>query len=350
MNSRLTALLLAYGGYLIGSLLYGGATHYHALDLTAYASVEDIKSNYRRLARRDHPDKVVPSQKELAQARFVKLQAAHETLSSSEKRSEYDAELAEQTADALPWERAFFWASLWLWEVTLLSGVLAVLLSGSDLVEAWKRRTWLAKRAKRAAAHRRGGGSEVVEVSSSGWHTVVVAGGAALTWGRDELGQCGRGAGSESHNRPGGAHGLLEGVIAASAGQSHTLFVTEEGTAWGTGDNSHGQLGTGDTVSKSTAVKLSLPPAITQQHAVVSVAAGRAHSLVLLRDGLVLGCGSNEYGQLGCGKDGAKRKRLALLPGLERCLCEQVHCQPQPQPGTVAHCQPQPQPRTVAHC
>ena len=136
--SGIVTLLVAYLGYLTGCLLFGGTSHYHTLDVTSHAAIEDIKSNYRRLARRDHPDKVAPSQKEAAQARFVKLQEAQTVLIDPAKRQEYDAELAEQMAGAAPYERAFFWASLWLWEVSLVVGAIAALLSGSDLIEALK--------------------------------------------------------------------------------------------------------------------------------------------------------------------------------------------------------------------
>jgi len=58
--------------------------YYSILGVDRNASPEDIKRAYRRLASQNHPDKGGNTQ------RFQEIQAAYETLSDSDKRSQYD--------------------------------------------------------------------------------------------------------------------------------------------------------------------------------------------------------------------------------------------------------------------
>ncbi len=62
--------------------------YYEALGVPRTASEKEIKSAYRRLARKHHPD-VNPGDK-AAEARFKEINAAHEVLSDPEKRKKYD--------------------------------------------------------------------------------------------------------------------------------------------------------------------------------------------------------------------------------------------------------------------
>lgn len=83
-----------------------------------------------------------------------------------------------------------------------------------------------------------------------------------------------------------------------AGGSNHTLYLVD-GSLGVSGANNSGQLGVG----------LSTPYIITPNEVVLSnskikqIAAGRVHSLVLLQDGTVWGCGYNAYGQLGDGTD-----------------------------------------------
>ena len=62
--------------------------YYATLGVSRTASDKEIRSAYRRLARKLHPD-VNPSDK-AAEARFKDVNAAHEVLSDPEKRKKYD--------------------------------------------------------------------------------------------------------------------------------------------------------------------------------------------------------------------------------------------------------------------
>jgi len=58
--------------------------HYAALKVNRHASESEVKKAFRKLARDSHPDK--GGDPEI----FNSLREAHETLSDSEKRREYD--------------------------------------------------------------------------------------------------------------------------------------------------------------------------------------------------------------------------------------------------------------------
>jgi len=63
--------------------------YYKILELSKTASEADIKSAYRKLARKYHPD-VNPNNKE-AERKFKEINEANEVLSDPEKRKKYDA-------------------------------------------------------------------------------------------------------------------------------------------------------------------------------------------------------------------------------------------------------------------
>jgi curved DNA-binding protein len=61
---------------------------YEILGVSRSASADEIKSAYRRLAQRYHPDRN-PGDKE-AEAKFKEISSAHDVLSDSQKKSNYD--------------------------------------------------------------------------------------------------------------------------------------------------------------------------------------------------------------------------------------------------------------------
>eukprot|EP00566_Odontella_aurita_P026450 CAMPEP_0113580042 /NCGR_PEP_ID=MMETSP0015_2-20120614/30428_1 /TAXON_ID=2838 /ORGANISM="Odontella" /LENGTH=183 /DNA_ID=CAMNT_0000484137 /DNA_START=110 /DNA_END=658 /DNA_ORIENTATION=+ /assembly_acc=CAM_ASM_000160 len=64
--------------------------YYSVLGLRKGAKPKDIKSAYRKLALKYHPDKVAEDEKETAEAKFIKVSQAYAVLSDEEKRTIYD--------------------------------------------------------------------------------------------------------------------------------------------------------------------------------------------------------------------------------------------------------------------
>ncbi|HZD60439.1 MAG TPA: hypothetical protein VE439_08330, partial [Anaerolineae bacterium] len=91
-----------------------------------------------------------------------------------------------------------------------------------------------------------------------------------------------------------GSAALVSPKIAAGVG-CHSLALKQDGTVWGWGDNSFGQLGDGTKTNRSTPVQAK---ALTN---VTAIAAGDAHSLARKSDGTVWAWGGNGFGQLGDG-------------------------------------------------
>lgn len=79
---------------------------------------------------------------------------------------------------------------------------------------------------------------------------------------------------------------------------------TNELFAWG--DNTFGQLGIGNQLSQSTAVKVDT--SIFANKTIVQISAGRRHAMVLTADNCIYAWGNNAMGQLG---DGTYETRTA---------------------------------------
>ncbi|HWL53545.1 MAG TPA: J domain-containing protein [Chthoniobacteraceae bacterium] len=64
--------------------------YYKTLGVSKTASQSDIKSAFRKLARKYHPDMVKPAEREAAERRFKEINEAYEVLNDPEKRQKYD--------------------------------------------------------------------------------------------------------------------------------------------------------------------------------------------------------------------------------------------------------------------
>lgn len=88
-----------------------------------------------------------------------------------------------------------------------------------------------------------------------------------------------------------------ETIIAISAGQYHSLALTDSGKLYTWGWGVHGQLGHGDVEDVRTPKQVEF----FKETKIAQIAAGHAHSLVLTTNGIVYAFGSNFFGQLGLG-------------------------------------------------
>ncbi|MEI7436388.1 MAG: leucine-rich repeat protein [bacterium] len=119
--------------------------------------------------------------------------------------------------------------------------------------------------------------------------TVTVGAPQLLAWGYNYYGQLGDG----NTNNSTLPVSVASNVVAATAGEDHSLFVKTDGTLWGMGYNADGELGDG-TTNNST-----LPLSVASN--VVVAAGGAWHSLYLKVDGTLWAMGQNDFGQLGDG-------------------------------------------------
>jgi alpha-tubulin suppressor-like RCC1 family protein len=136
--------------------------------------------------------------------------------------------------------------------------------------------------------------ASVLAIAAGGKQNAVIALGAGSTdlwaWGANNLGQLGDGS-SIDRTRP---IRVGVGVAAVRCGGDFTLRVRADGVVVGTGANDWGQLADGTTTSpRLSPVAAMGPPGLTR------IAAGANHTLALHADGTVWGAGRNYYGELG---------------------------------------------------
>ena len=144
--------------------------------------------------------------------------------------------------------------------------------------------------------------------------------GDVFSWGSNSDGQCGLGRSVVGENlfsprlveALAGVH-----VRSASAGNLHSLVVTEDGNVYSFGGGEDGALGHGTFDDRCD-------PTIVDalRHVRIVATAAQCHSIALTVDGAVFSWGCNNLGQLGlrqCGEDAALPQRVDALSGIDVC-------------------------------
>ena len=80
-------------------------------------------------------------------------------------------------------------------------------------------------------------------------------------------------------------------------GEYHVFVVKNNGSVWACGKNDKGQLGLGDTTDRTTFTQVTT----NINNDVSQIACGGSHTIILKNDGTVWSCGYNAYGELGIG-------------------------------------------------
>lgn len=140
-----------------------------------------------------------------------------------------------------------------------------------------------------------GGLSSGVAQISAGWtHTcAVTSSGEALCWGDNYSGQLGHGGGGTSSTFPVTPVGMSSGVAQISAGGAHTcVILSTGGDVWCWGRNNDGQLGLGNTTSRTTPARKQGPYLGASQ-----LEAGKDHTCAVVSGG-VMCWGFNFFGQV----------------------------------------------------
>lgn len=151
----------------------------------------------------------------------------------------------------------------------------------------------------------------------------VLAGGGAIAWGSNQLGQVGDNS-SSSRNVPVRVCAVgatdctaqpLTGIAAVEAGGSVSAALRTDGTVVGWGVNFRGQLGDGTTTNRSTPVATCAAGATDCANqplgGIASIAVSGGHTLAVSTGGSALAWGFNGYGQLG---DGTTADRTTPVP------------------------------------
>jgi alpha-tubulin suppressor-like RCC1 family protein len=139
--------------------------------------------------------------------------------------------------------------------------------------------------------------------------------GTVLAWGNNQSGQLGDGNAPIDHASPAVVHGLAKGsgVIALTVGKSQALVLKSDGSVWGWGNGTSGELGDGGNGKRSAPTQvIGLGPG----SGVVAIAAGGSHTFALKKDGSVLAFGNNSSGQLGDGTKPVDHNRPVRVKGL----------------------------------
>jgi alpha-tubulin suppressor-like RCC1 family protein len=108
------------------------------------------------------------------------------------------------------------------------------------------------------------------------------------------------GANNKTNQPPQPPQLVASNVTAMAAGGYHTLFLKSDGSLWAMGANQFGQLGDG---TYGTFDQTNGPEQIVASN-IKAIAAGNDWSLFLKSNGSLWGMGWNSYGQLGDGTSG----------------------------------------------
>ncbi|MEW6686055.1 MAG: DnaJ domain-containing protein [Candidatus Edwardsbacteria bacterium] len=76
--------------------------YYAILGVDRFATEQEIKTAYRQLAKKYHPDYQTEGQKQLTNVQFDEINEAYHTLIDRKKRSEYDCILRDKTGTLAP--------------------------------------------------------------------------------------------------------------------------------------------------------------------------------------------------------------------------------------------------------
>lgn len=155
-------------------------------------------------------------------------------------------------------------------------------------------------------------GSECVPslaVATGGAHACARrASGDVVCWGENSSGQLGTGDRSRRRSAtsdpPLAAPALGAAVLDVATGGAHTCVLLEGGAIKCWGENGSGQLGLGDTERRGDdASELEALPAVDlgSDRTPIAITAGGRHTCALLEGGVIRCWGANESGQLGLG-------------------------------------------------
>jgi alpha-tubulin suppressor-like RCC1 family protein len=141
-----------------------------------------------------------------------------------------------------------------------------------------------------------GGGTNWKQVDCGVQHAAAVkTDGTLWTWGTNSSGQLGTGT-TTNRSSPGTTAGGGTNWRQAACGSQHTAAIKTDGTLWTWGNNGSGRLGDGTTTNRSSPVTTVGGGTNWKQ-----VAGGASYTTAVKTDGTLWTWGINDSGQLGTG-------------------------------------------------
>ena len=153
----------------------------------------------------------------------------------------------------------------------------------------------------------------VRQVSAGDFCTMAILDNGTLWgWGSNWYGYLGDGT-TTKRKRP---VKILDGVRQVSAGKEQTMAILNDGTLWGWGDNTFGQLGDDGT-------KIGYPRLrpVKILDGVSQVSVSNSHTMAILDDGTLWGWGDNTIGQLGDGTTTTRTRPVKIADNVKDVAC-----------------------------
>jgi trimeric autotransporter adhesin len=148
-------------------------------------------------------------------------------------------------------------------------------------------------------------------ISASAFHTVAIKkDGSLWAWGDNSNGELGTG-----DTQPRTSPVTIEITVRwkqVVAGFNHTTAIKEDGTLWVWGNNFSGELGLGYTGGNQLK-----PVQSGRDHNWATISLGYTHTLAVKSDGSQWVWGGNEYGQLGTGSLAVANQPVRMEGGIE---------------------------------
>ena len=128
------------------------------------------------------------------------------------------------------------------------------------------------------------------------YHTLILKNDGTL-WGcgNNQYGQLGLGDGGNRYTFT-QITTNADDIKSVYCGGYHTLILKNDGTLWGCGYNGYGNLGLGDTTNRNTFTQVT-----TNADDIKEICFGNYHTIMLKNNGTLWGCGWNYCGELGLG-------------------------------------------------
>lgn len=155
--------------------------------------------------------------------------------------------------------------------------------------------------------------SNMVQVAAGSSHSLALSqDGKIFSWGANNEGQLGFGSLSVRRLVSPGIISGTSNFVMVCAGEVHSIALRSDGSVWSWGGNQFGQVGVG--LLNHSVLK---PEQIQSLSNIVSIAAGRYHSVALTADGTVYGWGLNSNGQLGINSDDRVISQPVKIPAID---------------------------------